>query len=162
MDPAARRPRTSRDRFVRLLPRREAAKLFPMASRENDFRTTLRALMMPADTNHQGTVFGGVVLSRIDQAGYLEARRHGRHRWVTVSMNQVQFVAPVYTGDVVTFLTRTIRTGRTSVTVEVRVEAERHEGGDNVLVTEAQLTLVSVDDNGAPVPFGEDSERTVS
>ena len=133
-----------------------------MASRENDFRTTLRALMMPADTNHQGTVFGGVVLSRIDQAGYLEARRHGRHRWVTVSMNQVQFVAPVYTGDVVTFLTRTIRTGRTSVTVEVRVEAERHEGGDNVLVTEAQLTLVSVDDTGAPVPFGEDSERTVS
>ena len=133
-----------------------------MASRDDDFRTTLRALMMPADTNHQGTVFGGVVLSRIDQAGYLEARRHGRHRWVTVSLNQVQFVAPVYTGDVVTFLTRTIRTGRTSVTVEVRVEAERHEGGDNVLVTEAQLTLVSVDDNGAPVPFGEDSERTVS
>ena len=74
-----------------------------MASRDDDFRTTLRALMMPADTNHQGTVFGGVVLSRIDQAGYLEARRHGRHRWVTVSMNQVQFVAPVYTGDVVTF-----------------------------------------------------------
>ena len=122
-----------------------------MASRENDFRTTLRALMMPADTNHQGTVFGGVVLSRIDQAGYLEARRHGRHRWVTVSMNQVQFVAPVYTGDVVTFLTRTIRTGRTSVTVEVRVEAERHDGGRNVLVTEAQLTLVSVDDDGSPV-----------
>jgi len=118
--------------------------------------------MMPADTNHQGTVFGGVVLSRIDQAGYLEARRHGRHRWVTVSMNQVQFVAPVYTGDVVTFLTRTIRTGRTSVTVEVRVEAERHEGGRNVLVTEAQLTLVSVDDDGAPVPFGGDSEGTLS
>ena len=133
-----------------------------MASRDDDFRTTLRALMMPADTNHQGTVFGGVVLSRIDQAGYLEARRHGRHRWVTVSMNQVQFVAPVYTGDVVTFLTRTIRTGRTSVTVEVRVEAERHEGGRNVLVTEAQLTLVSVDDDGAPVPFGGDSEGTLS
>lgn len=133
-----------------------------MASRDDDFRTTLRALMMPADTNHQGTVFGGVVLSRIDQAGYLEARRHGRHRWVTVSMNQVQFVAPVYTGDVVTFLTRTIRTGRTSVTVEVRVEAERHDGGRNVLVTEAQLTLVSVDDDGSPVPFGGDPEGTVS
>lgn len=133
-----------------------------MASRDDDFRTTLRALMMPADTNHQGTVFGGVVLSRIDQAGYLEARRHGRHRWVTVSMNQVQFLAPVYTGDVVTFLTRTIRTGRTSVTVEVRVEAERHDGGRNVLVTEAQLTLVSVDDDGSPVPFGGDPEGTVS
>ena len=77
-------------------------------------------------------------------------------------MNQVQFLAPVYTGDVVTFLTRTIRTGRTSVTVEVRVEAERHDGGRNVLVTEAQLTLVSVDDDGSPVPFGGDPEGTVS
>lgn len=118
-----------------------------------DYRTTLRALMMPADTNHQGTVFGGVVLSKIDQAGYLEARRHGRHRWVTVSMNQVHFVAPVYTGDVVTMLTRTLRTGRTSVTVEVRVEAERHIGGETVVVTEAQLTLVSVDDDGTSIPF---------
>ncbi len=131
-----------------------------MTSRDDGFRTSLRALMMPADTNHQGTVFGGVVLSRIDQAGYLEARRHGRRRWVTVSMNQVHFVAPVYTGDVVTCLTRTIRTGRSSVTVEVRVESERHLGGDTVLVTEAQLTLVSVDDQGVPVPFDVDQDGT--
>ncbi len=124
-----------------------------MSTPTADYRTTLRALMMPADTNHQGTVFGGVVLSKIDQAGYLEARRHGRHRWVTVSMNQVHFVAPVYTGDVVTMLTRTLRTGRTSVTVEVRVEAERHIGGETVVVTEAQLTLVSVDDDGTSIPF---------
>ena len=63
-----------------------------------EFTTALRALMMPSDTNHQGTVFGGVVLSRIDQAGYLEARRHGRHRWVTASMETVNFHAPVFTG----------------------------------------------------------------
>ncbi len=68
-------------------------------------------------------------------------------------MNQVHFVAPVYTGDVVTMLTRTLRTGRTSVTVEVRVEAERHIGGETVVVTEAQLTLVSVDDDGTSIPF---------
>ena len=133
-----------------------------MTDPRDGFRTSLRALMMPADTNHQGTVFGGVVLSRIDQAGYLEARRHGRHRWVTVSMNEVHFVAPVYTGDVVTLLTRTAATGRSSVTVEVRVEAERHVGGDTVLVTEARLTLVSVDDEGTPVPFDTPQDGTAS
>ena len=78
------------------------------------YLTTLRALMMPADTNHQGTVFGGVILSRIDQAGYLEARKNGRHRWVTASIDQVNFVAPVYDGDTVSFKTRTIKTGRSS------------------------------------------------
>jgi len=114
--------------------------------------------MMPSDTNHQGTVFGGVVLSRIDQAGYLEARRHGRHRWVTASMETVNFHAPVFTGDVVSFLTRTIRTGTSSVTVEVRVEAERHLGGETALVTEAHLTMVAVDGDGRAIDFSTDPE----
>ena len=117
------------------------------------YLTTLRALMMPADTNHQGTVFGGVILSRIDQAGYLEARKNGRHRWVTASIDQVNFVAPVYDGDTVSFKTRTIRTGTSSVTVEIRVEAERHSTGDVVQVTNANLTMVSVNAAGIPIPF---------
>lgn len=125
---------------------------------QEEFTTALRALMMPSDTNHQGTVFGGVVLSRIDQAGYLEARRHGRHRWVTASMETVNFHAPVFTGDVVSFLTRTIRTGTSSVTVEVRVEAERHLGGETALVTEAHLTMVAVDRDGRAIDFSTDPE----
>ena len=125
---------------------------------QEEFTTALRALMMPSDTNHQGTVFGGVVLSRIDQAGYLEARRHGRHRWVTASMETVNFHAPVFTGDVVSFLTRTIRTGTSSVTVEVRVEAERHLGGETALVTEAHLTMVAVDREGRAIDFSTDPE----
>lgn len=123
------------------------------------FLTALRALMMPADTNHQGTVFGGVILSRIDQAGYLEARKNGRHRWVTASMDQVNFVAPVFDGDTVSFMTRTIRTGRSSVTVEVKVQAERHATGDVVPVTDAKLTMVSVNAAGQAIPF--DSPPTV-
>ena len=91
------------------------------------FSTTLRALMMPADTNHQGTVFGGVILSKIDQAGYLEARNNGPFRWVTVAMESVKFHAPVFTGDVVSFLSRTNRLGTTSVGVEVRVVADARE-----------------------------------
>ena len=119
----------------------------------NRFRTSLRSLMMPADTNHQGTVFGGVILSSIDQAGYLEARRHGMHRWVTASMDRVQFLAPVFTGDVVSFGTRTVETGTSSVTVEVLVEAERYATGDLVKVTEARLTMVSDNAAGRAIPF---------
>ncbi len=125
----------------------------------NGYLTALRALMMPADTNHQGTVFGGVILSRIDQAGYLEARKNGRHRWVTASMDQVNFVAPVFDGDTVSFKTRTIRTGRSSVTVEVLVEAERHSTGDVVRVTDAKITMVSVNAAGQAIPF--DSAPTI-
>ncbi|MDG2021061.1 MAG: hotdog domain-containing protein [Phycisphaerales bacterium] len=120
---------------------------------QHEFRTALRSLMMPADTNHQGTVFGGVILSSIDQAGYLEARRHGLHRWVTASMEGVQFLAPVFTGDVVSFQTRTVGTGTSSVSVEVLVEAERYATGDLVEVTRARLAMVSVNAAGKAIPF---------
>ncbi len=126
---------------------------------QHEFRTALRSLMMPADTNHQGTVFGGVILSSIDQAGYLEARRHGLHRWVTASMEGVQFLAPVFTGDVVSFQTRTVGTGTSSVSVEVLVEAERYATGDLVEVTRARLAMVSVNAAGKAIPFDAPSTQ---
>lgn len=116
-------------------------------------QTALRVVMMPRDTNQYGTIFGGVILSFIDQAGFIEARRHGRHRWLTVSMERVDFHAPVLTGDVVSLLTSTETTGRTSVKVRVRVVAERDTGGPAVTVTEATLTMVAVDAEGHPIPF---------
>jgi acyl-CoA thioesterase YciA len=108
--------------------------------------------MMPRDTNHQGTVFGGIILAHVDQAGYIEARRHGLHRWVTASVDRVDFKAPVHDGEVVEFKTRTIRLGRTSVAVQVIVDAERLDG-TWVHVTEAQLTMVAVDAEGRAIPF---------
>jgi len=117
-----------------------------------DPRLALRALMMPRDTNHQGTVFGGIILAHVDQAGYIEARRHGLHRWVTASVDRVDFKAPVHVGEVVEFKTRTIRLGRTSVAVQVIVDAERLDG-TWVHVTEAQLTMVAVDADGRAIPF---------
>jgi len=119
----------------------------------DDRIVALRVVTMPKDTNHYGTVFGGVVLSYIDQAGFIEARRHGRHRWVTVSIDRVDFVAPVMVGDTVCFLTKTLRTGTSSVTVSIRVQAERYETGDIVHVTEAQVTMVAVNSEGKPIPF---------
>ena len=120
---------------------------------EPSFQTALRVVMMPRDTNRYGTIFGGVILSFIDQAGFIEARRHGRHRWVTASLQQVSFRRPVHTGDVVSFLTRTLDTGTTSVKVRVRVLAERFTTGETVEVTDATSTMVAVDADGKPIPF---------
>jgi acyl-CoA thioesterase YciA len=117
------------------------------------YQTALRVVMMPRDTNNYGSIFGGVILSYIDQAGYIEARRHGVHRWVTASIERVDFRAPVFTGDVVSFMTHTEHTGTSSVRVAVRVEAERYATNDRVLVTEAKMTMVAVNASGQAIPF---------
>jgi acyl-CoA thioesterase YciA len=122
-------------------------------------RLALRVLMMPRDTNHQGTIFGGIILAHIDQAGYIEARKHGLHRWVTASVDRVDFKAPVFVGEVVEFKTRTIRLGTTSVTVQVVVDSERMDGAW-AHVTEAQLTMVAVDESGRSIPFRNPRPRS--
>ena len=91
----------------------------------------LKAVMMPRDTNPHGTIFGGVLLSYIDQAGAVGARHEFRrsgwpdHPVVTVAMNGVEFHLPVFVGDVVSFWTRLVKAGRTSITIHVDVETER-------------------------------------
>ena len=119
----------------------------------SEFQTALRVVMMPRDANNYGSIFGGVILSFIDQAGYIEARKHGAHRWVTASIDRVDFKAPVYVGDVISLLTKTESTGTSSVKVGIRVEAERYLGGESVHVTEAHLTMVAVDASGKSIPF---------
>jgi acyl-CoA thioesterase YciA len=81
--------------------------------------------MMPRDTNAHGTIFGGVILSYIDQAGAIEARRQGSRLMLTVSMDKIVFHEPVFVGDLVSFWTETLRIGTTSITVKVRCEAIR-------------------------------------
>ncbi|MEM7807799.1 MAG: hotdog domain-containing protein [Planctomycetota bacterium] len=120
---------------------------------EKNRRLALRIMTMPKDTNPYGTVFGGVILSHVDQAGFVEARALGCHRWVTAAMTQVSFDSPVRLGDVATFWTRTIRKGTSSIDVRVDVEAERFDSGDIVPVTTATLTMVAVDPAGKPIPF---------
>ena len=110
--------------------------------------------MLPRDTNSQGTIFGGVILSYIDMAGGIECRRQSPKKFVTKAMHEVVFVAPVYLGDLVTFYTRTIRIGNTSITVDVEVEVERLGIGGTkeiVRVTEAEVVYVAVGENGQPI-----------
>ena len=113
----------------------------------------LRHVTHPEDANHQGTIFGGKILSLIDEAAYLEARKHGLHRWVTILFDRVEFKAPVFIGDVLTVFTKTAATGRSSVTVSVDVEAERYRGGEKVMVTHATVKMVAVDKDGHSVDF---------
>jgi acyl-CoA thioesterase YciA len=114
----------------------------------------IRVLMMPRDTNAQGTIFGGVILSYIDQAGAIEARRQGLKVMVTVSMDKVVFHQPVFVGDLVSFWTETLRIGSTSITTKVKVEAIRgNEPDTKVLVTEAQVVYVNLGDDRRPAPI---------
>ncbi|MGE3181905.1 MAG: acyl-CoA thioesterase [Phycisphaerae bacterium] len=115
----------------------------------------IRVMMMPRDTNAHGTIFGGVLLSYIDQAGAIEARKHTLHKFVTVAMNSVEFKQPVYVGDVLSFLTHAEKFGRTSVTIRVEVKAERFEDPSEIVdVTSAVLVYVAVDGEGKPTPLG--------
>lgn len=116
---------------------------------------SVRRVMMPRDTNAVGTIFGGVILAEIDLAAAIEAHKHHNAMVVTVSMDKVDFKAPVYVGDLVSFFTETIRVGRTSIAVKVAVWAQRAFGGGQVeYVTEAQVTMVAVNDSFQPIPVG--------
>jgi len=114
----------------------------------------IRVLMMPRDTNAHGTIFGGVILSYIDQAGAIEARRQGLQFMVTVSMDRVVFHEPVYVGDLVSFWTETLRIGTTSITTKVTVEAIRTGNPrKRVTVTEAQVVYVNLGEDRKPTPI---------
>lgn len=116
----------------------------------------IRVSMLPRDTNPGGAIFGGVILSHLDQAGGIEARKHADKLFVTVAMRGIEFIAPVFVGDVVSFYTRTIKLGRTSVTVSVTVEAIRYRDSDQVVrVMEAEAVYVAVDENRKPIPIKE-------
>src|SRR5688572_4372410 len=102
----------------------------------------IRLTMLPRDTNAYGTIFGGVILSYVDLAGGIEARRQHPRKFVTKAMREVIFLTPVFLGDLVTFYTSVSRLGTTSITVDVEVEVERlgPQGNRETLkVTEAEV-----------------------
>jgi acyl-CoA thioesterase YciA len=116
----------------------------------------LRIVPMPADTNAQGTIFGGWVMSQVDIAGSIPAWERAHGPVVTVAVNSFVFNEPVFVGDLVSLYARICKVGRTSITVDVEVFAQRSRGdgvgggGEAVKVTEAQLTYVAVDEHRRP------------
>ena len=120
-----------------------------------DHPVTLRVMPMPADANIHGDVFGGWIMSQVDIAGSILAARRANGRVATVAVNAFTFKQPVFVGDLLSFYTTLVRTGRTSITVEVEVYAERQRLETEVVkVTEATLTYVATDENrhSRPLP----------
>jgi acyl-CoA thioesterase YciA len=114
----------------------------------------IRVVMMPRDTNSLGSIFGGVILSYIDQAAFVEARRQACHRYTTVRMDEVVFKEPVQVGDFLSLYARATRIGRTSMQIHVDVVAERGDrAGDYVSVTHADVVMVALGPDGKPTPI---------
>jgi acyl-CoA thioesterase YciA len=113
----------------------------------------LRVVPMPADSNHNGDIFGGWIMAQVDVAGGTVAGRVARGRVATVSVNSFVFKQPVQIGDVLSFYAEVQRIGNTSITVKVEVYAERGRAETKVVkVTEAALTFVAIDGEGKPRP----------
>lgn len=117
----------------------------------------LRVMPRRRDTNTAGDIFGGWIMSQVDLAGAVVAAKRAKGRVVTVAVNSFQFKKPVYTGDVVSFYADISKIGRTSITVDVTVYAERGWNSENfgecVKVTEALLTYVAIDQDRKPIPI---------
>lgn len=114
---------------------------------------SIRTVMLPRDTNHLGSIFGGVILSLLDLAAGQHARSVAPKKYVTKVMREVEFIAPVYVGDIVSFYAETLRVGKTSITIQVDVEAVRGiDCMQTIQVTSAEVVMVAVDDSGKPIP----------
>jgi acyl-CoA thioesterase YciA len=117
----------------------------------------LKVIPLPADSNANGDIFGGWVMAQVDLAGSVLPARHTKGRMATVAVKEFVFKQPVRVGDILSFYSEVTRIGRTSVTVDVEVYAERFTSqGQYVKVTEAILTYVAIDGNGRPRPLPKD------
>jgi acyl-CoA thioesterase YciA len=124
------------------------------ASVPTERELVMRVIPMPADANANGDIFGGWIMAQVDLAGSVLPHRITRGRIATVAVKEFLFKQPVSVGDLLSFYARVLRVGRTSVTVEVEVYAERNPQHPQVVkVTEAQLTYVAIDDEGRSRPF---------
>lgn len=114
----------------------------------------LRVVPMPADANQNGDIFGGWIMSQVDVAGGTVAGRLARGRVATVAVNAFVFKQPVQIGDVLSLYADVVRVGKSSVTVNVEVYAERRPAAPEIVkVTEATLTYVAIDRDGRPRPI---------
>ncbi|EJN12012.1 acyl-CoA hydrolase [Bradyrhizobium sp. YR681] len=113
----------------------------------------IRTLAMPADTNANGDIFGGWLLSQMDVGGGVFASKVAKSRTVTVAIEAMNFRKAVYVGDLVSVYANVVRVGRTSITVHLEAWALRRREEHPFLVTDGNFTYVSIDDHGRPQPI---------
>jgi acyl-CoA thioesterase YciA len=120
---------------------------------------TLRVIAMPADANPFGDIFGGWILSQMDLAGAAHAYKHLYTRVVTVGIEAMSFHKPVMIGDEVSFYTKIVKIGTTSITIKIESWAFRRSGSGYDKVTEGLYTYVQVDQDGSPLPIEDDKKQ---
>ncbi|CCD87177.1 Acyl-CoA thioester hydrolase [Bradyrhizobium sp. ORS 285] len=120
----------------------------------------IRTLAMPADTNANGDIFGGWLLSQMDVGGGVFAAKVAKSRTVTVAIEAMNFRKAVYVGDLVSVYAHLVRVGRTSMTVRLEAWVLRRKEEQPILVTDGNFTYVSIDDNGRPQPIKRDGVIT--
>ena len=123
----------------------------PPAALPSEHELVLKVIPMPGDCNANGDIFGGWVMAQVDLAGAVLPARYARGRFATVAVNEFIFKHPVKVGDILSFFSRVVRIGNTSINVKVEVFAERFSAqGEYMKVTEATLTYVAIDETGKP------------
>jgi acyl-CoA thioesterase YciA len=128
----------------------------PLKSLPDDMELVLKVIPMPADVNANGDIFGGWVMAQCDLAGSVIPARYAKGRMATVAVNEFVFKQPVRLGDILSFYSKLVRIGRTSITVTVEVFAERFKAqGEYIKVTQATFTYVAIDENGRPRPIAQ-------
>ncbi len=113
---------------------------------------TVRLIAMPADTNANGDIFGGWVLSQMDQAGGIAAVERAQGRVVTIAVDAMTFIRPVKVGDVLCVYTSVDKVGRTSMKIHIEAWARRFRSHRREKVTVAMFTFVAIDEDGRPRP----------
>jgi len=125
-----------------------------------DEELVLKVIPMPADSNANGDIFGGWVMAQVDLAGSVIPARYTQGRMATVAVNEFIFKQPVRVGDILSFFSKLVRIGRTSITVKVEVYAERSSNqGHYIKVTQASVTYVAIDEEGRPRPIPAQAPR---
>ncbi len=126
----------------------------PQVELPTDKELVMKVIPMPADCNPNGDIFGGWVMAQVDLAGGVIPARYAQGRMATVAVNQFVFKQPVRVGDILSFFSTLTHIGRTSITVQVEVYAERfHSQKKYIKVTEASVTYVAIGDDGRPRPL---------
>ena len=145
---------TTRPQIVPMSAESSANLTATLKSLPADMELVLKVIPMPADCNANGDIFGGWVMAQCDLAGSVIPARYAKGRMATVAVNEFIFKQPVRLGDILSFHSKLVRIGRTSITVTVEVFAERFQAqGAYIKVTEATFTYVAIDDNGRPRPI---------
>lgn len=137
------------------------ANAYPMSKS----KTIQTRLILPPDTNHHGSIFGGKVLAYVDEIASIASMKHTKSEVVTASLDSVDFVSAAYAGNILELEAIVTSTGRTSVEVYVRVTSLNIQTGEKKLTTESFVTMVAIDDEGKPrevpgvFPETEEEER---